>query len=213
MGETSFFVSYATTFAHPKRAMATFAADPRRHRWSAFAVAITAATYTLVYFFLSHNGGRPTAFTPWLAIPKEVYYRYNLVLHVPSILLAWISASGVAQLVGRALGGRGSYEDTLAVFGLGIGVASWATGLHDVITTFLGYVGVLDQRAYEDAMSTPGTWPHALIWSLMLVYLAAFVSLFTSGVRAVHALRTGRATVVGVAGFGVYQLVFVLFNR
>ncbi len=209
----SFFAVYAAAFVHPKRAMAALLEEPRRLRWGAYGVAVTAVTYTLVYFFLSQNGGRPTVFTPWLAIPAEVYYRYNLALHVPSILLAWVAAGGFAQLAARALGGRGAFEDTLAVLGLGIGVASWATGLHDVVTAFLGYLGRLDQRAYEDAMSTPGAGPNRLIWSLMFVYLAGFVVLFTRGAEAAHGLRPARALLVGVVGFAVYQAVFAIFNR
>jgi hypothetical protein len=104
-------------------------------------------------------------------------YRRDLA----SILLAWISSADTAQLVARALGGRGTFEDTLAMFGLGIGVASWATGLHDVVTTFTGYPGGLDQQAYEDAMNTAGAWPNRLIRSLMLVYLFGFLALFTRG--------------------------------
>lgn len=193
--------------------MANLLASPRPLRWGAYGVAITAATYTCVYFFLSRNGGRPTAFAPWLAIPAEVYYRYNLVLHVPSILLAWIAAGGVAQLAGRALGGRGTFEDTLASLGLGVGVASWATGLHDLVTSFLGYVGALDQRAYEDAMSTPGARPFYLLWTLMIIYLLGFVVLFARGAAAAHQLRLSRALPVGFAAFVVYQGVFVIFNR
>jgi hypothetical protein len=211
--QPSFLAVYGAAFARPKRAMAALLDEPRRLRWGAYGVAITALTYTLVYFFLSQNGGRPTVFTPWLAIPAEVYYRYNLVLHAPSVLLAWIAAGGFAQLTARALGGRGAFEDTLAVVGLGIGVASWATGLHDVATTFLGYLGRLDQRAYEDAMSTAGTGPNRLIWSLMLIYLACFVLLFTRGVEAAHGLRPARALLAGLAGVAVYQGVFVIFNR
>lgn len=213
VGKPSFFAVYAAAFVHPGRAMAALLDEPRRLRWGAYSVALIAAVYTLVYFFLSRNGGRPTVFAPWLAIPAESYYRYNLVLHAPSIVLAWISAGGTAQLTARALGGHGSFEDTLAAQGLGIGVASWATGIHDVVTSFLGYIGSLDQRAYEDAMSTPGTGPHALIWSLMVVYLVAFLVLFIRGSAAAHRLRLARAVPVGLAGSVVYQGVFAIFNR
>jgi|CZKU01.1.fsa_nt_gi hypothetical protein len=71
-GRLSFCVVYATAFARPKRAMAGMLDEPRRLRWGACGVAITAVTYTFVYFFLSRNGGRPTVFAPWLAIPVEV---------------------------------------------------------------------------------------------------------------------------------------------
>jgi hypothetical protein len=104
-----------------------------------------------------------TVFEPWLAIPAEDYYRYNLLLNVPSVLLAWVAATGFTHLAARALGGKGTFETTLGVLGLGIGVASWVTGLHDLLTSCLGYLRLLDQRAYEDAMSAPGTGAHRLI--------------------------------------------------
>jgi hypothetical protein len=176
-------------------------------------VSVTGVTYLLVYYFLAHNGGRPTVFTPWLAIPAEDYYAYNLWLHVPSLLLAWISSAAFAHLAARAMGGTGSFEKTLATLGLGIGMASMTTGLHDVLTTFLGYVGVVDQRAYEDALSTPGTAEHALIWTLMGLYLAAFELLFTCAILSTHGLGKGRSFVAATVGFVVYQLLFVLFNR
>lgn len=209
----SFVVTYLTAFARPRHAMAALLEEPRRLRWGAYSVAITATTYTLVYFFLSHSGGRPTVFTPWLAIPADAYYRYNLLLHAPSLLIAWISAGGAVQLVARPLGGSGTFEDTLAVLGFGIGLASWATGLHDVVTAFFGYLGHLDQRAYEDAMSTPGTGPHLLIWSLMIVYLFALLGLFSGGIATAHKLRWAPALATGSLAFVVYQGVFMIFNR
>ena len=209
----SFASIYARAFVRPGLAVEALVAEPRRVRFGAYAVAIAALDYTLVYFFLAHNGGRPTVFHPWLAIDAEVYYRANQYLSAPSFFLGWVAASGFAQIAARALGGKGSFEDTLSVIGLGISVATWATGLHDLVTTFLGYVGMLDQRAYEDAMSTPGTGPHALIWALMLVYGAAFLVLFTKGIGAAHSLRTGRAAAAGTVGAAVFLGIFLLFNR
>jgi hypothetical protein len=203
---------YLSAFTRPRRALDALMVEPRRVRWAAWAVAITALDYGLVYFFLAHNGGRPTVFKPWLAIPAEVYYRYNLYLVVPSILLAWISASGFTHLLARALGGTGTYEDTLSALGFGLSVSTWWTGLHDVVTTFLGWLRVIDQRAYEDAMSTPTPFRTAL-YVLMAGYAIWFGLTFTKGVGAAHRLRTGRAAAAGIVGVVVYQLIFVLFNR
>ncbi|MBL8717763.1 MAG: YIP1 family protein [Myxococcales bacterium] len=208
----AFLPLYLQCVTSPRRGLEAVAAHPRHVRFGAYAVAVTGTTYLLVYFFLSRNGGRPTVFKPWLAIAPEVYYRYNLYLHVPSILLAWVAAAGFTQLAARALGGTGSFEATAAVLGFGIGIASWWTGLHDVVTTFLGYLRVIDQRWYEDAMS--GSTPfHTLIWSLMLAYTAWFVMMFTTGVRAAHGLGRLRSALAGTLGFLVYQGVFALFNR
>jgi hypothetical protein len=208
----SFGALYARAFVRPRRAFDALVAHERALPYAGVATGITASTYTLVYFFLANNGGRPTAFEPWLAIPAEHYYRWNLLLHVPSILLAWVAAAGFTQLAARALGGRGSFEHTLAVLGFGISVSSWWTGLHDLVTTFLGFVGVIDQRAYEDAMSSP-TPARTLLWVLMSGYLVSFVLLFSKGVGAAHRLSPPRCAAAGTLGFLVYQLVFVIFNR
>ncbi len=208
----SFSLLYLRTFVQPRRAFESVLMEPKRVRFGLYAVAITAFVYFLVYFFLSQNGGRPTVFRPWLAIPAEVYYRYNLYFVVPSIALSWISATGFAHLVARALGGTGSYEDTLAVLGFGLSISSWWTGLHDLVTTFLGYAGLIDQRAYEDAMSTPTPF-RTMLWVLMIGYAAWFILTFTKGIGAAHRLRVKSAAVSGIVGFVVYQFVFVVFNR
>ena len=203
---------YARTFFQPAKTFAELVDDDRALRWGALAVAVTGGVYSAVYFFLAHNGGRPTVFTPWLAIPAEDYYRYNQWMHLPSIFLAWVAAAGFTQIAARAVGGKGSFEQTLGVLGFGLSVSSWWTGLHDLITSCLGFFGVLDQRAYEDAMSAP-TLARTLLWILMAGYLATFVILFTKGVRAAHRVPVARAAAAGTLGFVVYQLVFVLFNR
>jgi hypothetical protein len=208
----SFASLYARTLVRPRRTFEQLLAEPGALRHGAIALAITALVYQLVYVFLAHNGGRPTVFHPWLAIDAEVYYHYNQFLIVPSIVLAWVAAGGFTQLAARALGGEGSFEDTLAVLGFGVSIASWWTGLHDLITTFLGFIGVIDQRAYEDAMSGP-TPARTLLWILMTGYLVWFLMLFGKGVGAVHRISVARSAIAGTLGFVVYQLIFVLFNR
>lgn len=210
---SGFFQLYLRLLYDPRRAMNDAAKTNTPVTLGLRGVSVTGITYLLVYYFLAHNGGRPTVFTPWLAIPAEEYYRYNLWLHVPSLLLAWVSSAAFAHLAARAIGGAGSFEGTLATLGLGIGVASMTTGVHDVLTTFLGYVGVLDQRAYEDALSTPHTAEHALIWTLMGLYLLAFELLFTFAIESIHRLSRPRSFAAATVGFIVYQTLFALFNR
>jgi hypothetical protein len=112
----------------------------------------------------------------------------------------------------RALGGRGTFEGTASVLGFGTAIASWWTLLHDLVTAFLGATGVIDQRRYEDALSSPTVFRTAL-WTLMAGYLISFVLLYARGVAAAHRLSTGRSLATGAAAFVVYQLVFVIFNR
>jgi len=93
---------------------------------------INAILYTLVYIFLTIGGGAPSSFDPWLAVPKDVYYYYNQFWLAPSMFGCWILAAGVAHLLSRLFAGKGSFEDTLSVFGFGITIATFFALLHDL---------------------------------------------------------------------------------
>jgi hypothetical protein len=105
---------------------------------------INAMVYTFVYTFLTIGGGALSSFTPWLNVPKGVYYYYNRFWLAPSMLGCWILSAGVAYLLSRLVSGKGSYDDTLGVFGFGITVATFFSALHD-------------QRWYEVQLNTPWT--------------------------------------------------------
>lgn len=209
---TSFLSHYANVALRPRAGFVALMADARRLRLGALALGSNAALYTLVYVFLVLGRGRPTVFHPWLAIDPEQYYRWNVWFVAPSMAMSWLLASAVAQLLSRGLGGRGAFEDTVAAIGVGSAIASWWTLLHDLVTSFLGAVGVIDQRAYEDAMSSPTVF-RTILWGLMAAYLVAFVGLFASGVGVAHGLTRRRSIAVGAVAFLVYQGVFVIFNR
>lgn len=203
---------YLLAFARPRRAFEKLLDGPRPLRMGALAVLLTASLYTLMYWFLSVGGAAPSSFDPWLAIPKEVYYRYNVFLLSPSMFACWLLAAAVAQLTARAWSGRGTFENTAAVMGLGVSVASWTTLLHDLVGSFLGAVHVIDARAHELAMNSPTFW-RALILTLIGLYAAAFVALFAVGIATAHRLSALRSLSLGALSFAVYQALFFVFNR
>jgi hypothetical protein len=208
----SFFAYYAGMVRRPRATLEALMADPRRLRLGAYALLSNAALYTLVYVFLVMGRGRPTAFAPWLAIAPDAYYRYDVFLLAPSTVAAWLLAGAVVQLVARRFGGAGTFEDTLSGLGFATAVASWCTLGHDLVTSCLGAFGVIDQRAYEDAMSSPTPF-RTILWALMIAYLIAFVVLFAEAIAAAQRVRPARAAWLGALGFVVYQGVFVVFNR
>jgi hypothetical protein len=208
----SFSTYFFGTPVHPRRTFETLMTDTRRLKFGFFALLIAAGLYTLVYVFLTMGGGAPSSFTPFLAIPKELYYQYDRFFLAPSMIAGWILAAGVAQLLGRLCGGKGSFEDTLSVFGISIGVASMASVLHDLPDSFLGAIGLLDLHWYETALNTPTVW-RTILWMLYGAYFLLFFVLFPTGVAAAHRLKRLPAITIGWMAVIVYQGFFFIFNR
>jgi hypothetical protein len=209
---SSFKDYYLGVITRPRWTFDALMSDSGRLKYGFLALSITATLYTLVYVFLSIGGGAPSAFTPWLAIPTDVYYYYNQFLLAPSIFACWILAAGVAQLLSRAFSGKGSFEDTLSVLGFAISIANLASLLHDLPETFLGAIGVINLRAYEVALNSPTIW-RTILWVFYGLYLILFLVLFPKGIGAAQRIRRGPAILIGVLAYIVYQGVFVVFNR
>ncbi len=208
----SFKDYYFGTILRPRRTFDALLRDERRLRFGVLALALNAVLYTLVYVFLSMSGGAPSSFTPWLAVPKDVYYFYNQFLLAPSMLMCWILAAGVTQLLSRPFAGQGTFEDTLSVLGFAINIACLASLAHDLPDAFLAAIGLLDPRAYEVALNSPTIW-RAILWFLYTLSLVLFLVLFPKAIGAAQRIRSGPAVLVGVLSFLVYQVVFLVFNR
>ena len=196
----------------PRQTFNLLLADGRRLKFGFIAISINAVLYTLVYVFLNLAGGAPSSFTPWLAVPKDVYYFYNQFWLAPSMFGCWILAAGVAHLSSKLFSGQGSFEDTLSVFGFGITIASLVSALHDLPDSFLGAIGLLDQNWYELALNSPTIWRTILL----TIYGVALVMLFLlciKGVGASQKLKAGPALFVGILAAVMYQGVFFIFNR
>ena len=128
---TPFINFYSGTITSPSATFEKLAAEKRNLAYGFNAVLITAVVYTLVYVFLILGGGQP--FKPWLDIPPEIYYRYNVFFCAPSMFLGWILAAGVVHAFSRLVTTTGTFEQTLSLFGFGIGIASWTTGIHELL--------------------------------------------------------------------------------
>ncbi len=211
--KTSSFKDYLFgTLLHPRRTFDRLVQDKRRLKFGFYAMLITAIVYTFVYIFLTMGGGAPSSFTPWLNVPKEVYYSYNRFWLAPSMFGCWILASGLAYLLSRLVSGKGSFDDTLSVFGFGITLATFFAALHDLTDSFLGAVGLLDLRWYEVALNTPTIWRTILttLYGTGLILLVVFLII---GVARSQKIRLVHALWIGFLAAVTYQGVFFIFNR
>ncbi len=200
------------TLTRPRHTFDLLLTDSRKLKFGFFAISINAILYTLVYIFLTIGGGAPSSFTPWLAVPKDVYYYYNQFWLAPSMFGCWILAAGVAHLLSRLFAGKGSFEDTLSVFGFGITIATFFALLHDLTDSFLGAIGVLDQRWYELALNSPTIWRTILLTLYSIALIMLFV-LLIKGVSAAQKIKLGPAIFIGSVAAIVYQGIFFIFNR
>lgn len=211
--QTMSFKDYLVgTLIQPRRTYALLLHDERRLKFGLAAITINAVVYTLVYVFLTIGGGAPSSFTPWLAIPKDMYYFYNRFWLAPSMFGCWILAAGVAHLLSRFLSGEGSFEDTLSVFGFGITIATFFSALHDFTDSFLGAIGLLDLRWYEVTLNSPTIW-RTILLTLYGIALLMLLAQLILGVRSVQKIKLRHALWIGSFAAVVYQVLFMVFNR
>jgi len=166
--------------------------------------------YTLVYLFLIYGDGRP--YKPWLDIPEGVYYRYNVWFTAPTMFIGWLAAAAFTHLLTRSFTHSGTFDDLLVLLGFTISIASWSTSIHDLITSGLGAVHLINQQHYELLLNTPTIW-RTILWILFGLYFAWFILLFSISVRVVYNTTKIAAVLLGVAGFLIYQGLFLVFNR
>ena len=203
---------YLGTLLRPRQTFDALVMDDRRLKFGMWAISINAILYNLVYIFLWSGGGAPSTFTPWLAVPKEVYYFYNQFWIMPSIFGCWILSAGVAHLLSHIFSGKGSFEDTLSVFGFGITIATLFALLHDFTDSFLVAIGVLDARWYETQLNSPTIW-RAILWTLYSIALILLPVLLTQGVARAQRIKGPSVVLIGIMAAIVYQGVFLIFNR
>ena len=200
------------TLLRPRRTFDELLSDSHRLRFGILALSINALSYTLVYIFLWEGGGAPSSFTPWLAVPKDTYYFYNQFWLAPSMFGGWILAAGVTQLLSHLFSGKGTFEDTLSVFGFGITVATFFALLHDFTDSLLGAIGILDLRWYETALNSPTIW-RTILLTLYSIGLIMLFFLLIKGVGAAQKIKRLPTIFIGTVAAIVYQGVFFIFNR
>lgn len=164
----------------PINTFGKFLADRGRLRYAWSVILLISVGYALVDAALWRVGHTPNP-EPFLRIPTGQYYFWlqfmSLALYVP----CWILAAASMHLLSKVFHGQGSFEDTLAVVGMGTAAASLATLIPDLITSALGVTGVVEQKALDQFL-----WGTAYLWLYMGSYTLLFVVLYPLAVRAVQ---------------------------
>lgn len=195
----------------PRQAMELLLSDPRRLGLSFRAVGQVALLYA-VAIFLIHLGDGVSLIPAWLALPEDELFLWESLFVGPVTIGCWLLSAAVVQVLARAAGGHGSFEDTLAALGLAVAVPTYISGVPDLLSGLARALGWVDPAAWADAIGRLS--PESIVlWTYMSLYLIVLVALFLRAVSAAHRLGPLVGVAVGIAGVVVYQGVYFVFIR
>lgn len=115
-------------------------------------------------------------------------------------------------LLAKAAGGKGTFDDTLALTGPAIAAATLFTVVPDLIIGVLLVTHLLDLDSWMFGI-THASLTLVLVWVYMLLYIAALMVALPLVVATVHRLRSTVSVAIGLAALVVYQGVMFIFVR
>lgn len=194
----------------PLSTLRSLSSHPRGVRWSAYAVAMLCLLYSLTVAGL-HSIGVSATVQPWLRIPAEEYYFWEVYLIFPVYFGCWILAAGFVQLVSRSVGGQGSFEGNLATLGFVIVIPWLLTWLVETAGLIMISLNLFTLQQWQWVI---GEHPLgkvfiiayqllAILWQVILVPLAVHAS------QGLSPLRSILLAVVTLAIVGVTAFVFI----
>lgn len=210
--KTNFLTLYIKMFYKPKSTFEAVLESEKSLKFGFFAILIPTIGYTLFYIMALFAGGSPSTFKPWLTIPIEDYFKYDIVLTTPGYYLAWVGAASTMYLLSRLMKGKSSFDNILAIVGFGVGVATWSSMLHDLTDAFLSVIGVIEMREYERLLNEPTFW-RGLLWTLYIIYFFWFLTLFTIGIKKAQDFSLLKSILISLIGLFSFQLILLIFIR
>jgi len=210
--EANFLTLYLQMFYKPKSTFEMVFESKSALKFGFLGILIPAIGYTLFYIMAYFAGGSPSTFKPWLALPIENYFYYDIFLTLPGYYLSWVGASTTVYLLSRLMNGVGKFDNILAVIGLGIGVATWSSMLHDLTDAILSVLGVIDMKEYEQLLNAPTFW-RGLLLTLYTIYFFWFLTLFTIGIKVSQKFSLVKSIVIALIGMAAFQTILLIFIR
>ena len=101
------FRIFLRSFITPSKTFEKLLAGDKYYKYSFIYIMFPIIGYTMMYIFLTIGQGAPSVLTPWLNISKESYYYINRFLLAPSMVMCWLLAAAVMQILSRLLNGKG----------------------------------------------------------------------------------------------------------
>jgi hypothetical protein len=187
-------------------------AEPARLARGVLLLAATGLAYAMCILVLAAGGDVPGDLPPWLNIPRADYFWWEALFIAPVIVASGLLASASIYLLAKWAGGTGSFDDTVALVGPAVAGCTLFTLIPDLLIGVLLNTGALSSEVWMREVTRPSL-TLGLVWTYMVLYLAAFLVSLPAVVAAAHGLRRLSAVAIGWAGFAIYQGVLLIFVR
>jgi hypothetical protein len=186
----------------PRKAIGELAASERKIAVGFWINLLFAGLYTstvVIYYFVIE---RLPAVEPWMPIPADRYYLYQIFWTIPWGLSTWIMMSGIVYLLaiaGKKEPARYCFDGALLVCGIGWVVPNLI--LMWIPETLLVPIFGVFWPEWAELIRLTVIPP---IWQTALVAL---------GVRKIYDVHTIWATVLGLVSVGAFFIMFLAFMR
>ena len=206
------FLNYLLgTAIRPNNTFSRLVSDSKRILHSFGAILLIGVLYTLTVIGLAVVRADISA-QAWVSIPADGYYFWEIFFAMPVVILGWIMAAGVAQLLSKIFGGSGTFEGTLSVLGFAVTIPMFVTWIPETVGTILILSGAMRHKDWLELTSTPGFW-QVFGLAYQLVAVAWYAFLFPVAIAQCQKLRWWRAIIVGVVTLALFGLVMFTFIR
>lgn len=180
--------------------------DPAALNYGLCAWLLMGAMYTITVC-LGWLNGFGAVVEPWLPIPPEDYYFWEMFFVIPVYFLVFITAAGTMQLVARGLGGGGSFEHTFTIVAMG-GILPTFIFMWLPETLLMALFPSLRAEALGGFSFLPG-WADAVRQLIVPVWTIAVYSLALSTAKAVPAWKAVVAVMIGMIPASVVAFAFI----
>jgi hypothetical protein len=208
----SFWYYFFGTVLFPHRAFRRLSDEPAPLLKGFKAILLIGLLYTLTVVGFAVTGAVPMV-PIWLSVPAHNYYFWEIFFALPVVLLGWILAAGVVQLLGQIgkAKGAGSFEKSLAALGFAATLPCFVIWIPETWAVILMLLG-MSQEELVEILSTPGFWQTFAVFYQIVAVLWMFV-LFSLAVHAVQKLRLLRTLWISLVAVAIFMLMMITIIR
>jgi len=161
-------------------------------------VLLAACLYEVVIVLWLIGDAQVTA-PPFLRIPDERYYSYEVIFLIPIFIVAWLVGAGIIYMFTRILGAAGDFDSLLGSLGTNVAVCAYFTLIPDLVQGVLFSTGWMRQDQYLTTTGR-GVWA-VVVGAYLLGYLASNITGFVLSTYYTQGLSKLQSTLLGLTGF------------